>query len=57
MKFQGESKLWSIVRDWARYQDILTSAFIHRSSLHLVLFEAENTMPLGVHCSEAVIFE
>jgi ABC-type nitrate/sulfonate/bicarbonate transport system ATPase subunit len=24
MKFQGESKLWSIVRDWVRYQDILT---------------------------------
>jgi hypothetical protein len=24
MKFQGESKLWSIVRDWARHQDILT---------------------------------
>jgi hypothetical protein len=24
IEFQGESKLWSIVRDWARYQDILT---------------------------------
>jgi hypothetical protein len=23
-KFRGEGKLWSIVRDWARYQDILT---------------------------------